>query len=400
LSTPPKPAAPLGDAVAERYARLPYPDPAIGATGRVVWNDPSVYAPLFWPCPARGAPGPAPELLVAGCGTGEAVALALANPAARVLGIDVSAPSLAHSAALAERHGVTNLALQRLPLEDIARLGRTFDWIGAAGVLHHLADPAAGLAALGAVLKPHGVVVGAVYGAESRTGLDLLQSVFADLQLGDGPEAAAAIRATLQSLPAHHPAQGWLRQAGEAFGPDAHVLDTFAHPREVRYAALEVPALVAAAGLAFHGWFARSAYHPDALYLPEHPLFLALDAVPEPEVWGACARLSAPPDHVFVACRADRDRATWVPPIDPDHPGFDALVPGRRFPPTVARPPLPYDPRQAIQAAIYDRIDGQTPLGPLLTAALPGAEPGFRRTYGAAFMRHLWRKDAVYFTWS
>jgi SAM-dependent methyltransferase len=396
----PIPGAPLSDAVAERYARLPYPDPAIGATGRIVWNDPGTYGSLFWPCATHGAPGPAPDLLVAGCGTGEAVAVALANPQARVLGIDVSAPSLAISAELAARHGVQNLELLRLPLEDIGSLGRSFDWIGAAGVLHHLADPAVGLAALGAVLKPHGVVVGAVYGAEARAGLDLLQKAFDDLQLGDGPAAANTIRATLQSLPAHHPAQGWLRQAGEAFGPDAHVLDTFAHPREAWYTADGVVDLVRAAGLAFQGWFGRTAYHPDGLYLPEHPLFLALDAVPEPAVWGLCARLSAPPDHIFIACRSDRDPRGWAPTIDADHPAFEALVPGRRFPPTVARPPLPYDPRQAIQAAIYDRIDGTTPLGVLLAAALPGAEPGFRRTYGAAFMRHLWRKDAVYFTWA
>ncbi|MCA9537232.1 MAG: class I SAM-dependent methyltransferase, partial [Myxococcales bacterium] len=139
------------DPVAVQYSRWPYPDAAVGLEGRLVWNDPAVYAPLYWP---DRAPPAGLEVLIAGCGTAEAAALAARNPTARVLGVDISGPAIASQRALVERYGLRNVELRECAVEDVAALGRKFDFISVAGVLHHLADPAAGLRALGAVLRP------------------------------------------------------------------------------------------------------------------------------------------------------------------------------------------------------------------------------------------------------
>jgi SAM-dependent methyltransferase len=104
--------------VAAFYDRHPYPPPvadldalartlAGGAAARVAHH-------LIWP--ARSFASVA-SVLVAGCGTSQAVRYALLRPRARVVGIDVSAASLEHSRALAARHGVQNLELHRLELE-------------------------------------------------------------------------------------------------------------------------------------------------------------------------------------------------------------------------------------------------------------------------------------------
>lgn len=376
-----------GDPVAAQYERWPYPDPRIGVDDRHVWNDPTPFHRLFWP----DRPYPSDlRILVAGCGTSEAAAMARRNPAATVVGIDVSAASLAHQAALANQHGITNLRLERLALEQVASLGVDFDLVGAGGVLHHLEDPAAGLAALGAVLRPHGVVAAAVYAPHARTGVYMLQDLFERLDLGQGPQDVAAVRATLPALPAHHPLHGWLRLTGEQGAFESHVVDNWLHARDVAYTVPRVLDLVDAAGLAFQGWFRNAPYHPDSTFPAEHPLAVPFSRLSGPELWSAMELVQPGNEHLFMACRRDRPAATWR--VDPDR---DDVVPGRRFPPLVRHPPLPYDPRNPAHEALYRQIDGEQSVAECIArAGLGGAMEAAR-----GFFRHLWRKDAVYFRW-
>jgi hypothetical protein len=53
--------------------------------------------------------------------------LAFTNPAARVVAIDISQPSLEHQQYLKDKHGLWNLELHRLPVEDLPTLGMDFD---------------------------------------------------------------------------------------------------------------------------------------------------------------------------------------------------------------------------------------------------------------------------------
>ncbi|MCU7725508.1 methyltransferase domain-containing protein [Actinoplanes sp. KI2] len=90
-----------------------------------------------------------------GCGTGRALpALAAAvGPAGRVLGFDLT-PAMLDAARAAGRHGCAGLVLadaRRLPLPD-AVAGVVF----AAGLVHHLPNPAAGLTELARVTRPGG----------------------------------------------------------------------------------------------------------------------------------------------------------------------------------------------------------------------------------------------------
>ncbi len=384
-------AGPEDDAVAAQYARWSYPAPDLGVSGRTVWNDPAVYGALFWP---DREPPPAPRVLVAGCGTTEAPAMARANPLARVIGIDVSQPSLDHAQRLADDLGLSNLTLHRLPIEQADALGETFDAVSCGGVLHHLADPAAGLAALGRVLAPDGVISAAVYGAHARHGLHLLQQAFAAAGLGPTPEDVVQVRATLPALPAHHPARGWMAATGEPGPHDAHVVDAFLHARDVAFTVDGVLALVRSAGLAFQGWFFNAPYHPDALLGPDHPLVARLAALDAATLWGSTARLTAPLDHCFLACRADRPKAHYA--LDFTAPDFLDWVAGRRFPEGVRHPPAPHDPRDALQDALYRQLDGISPVRVCLARAGLQGPTDQIEAFARGFLGHLWRKDAIY----
>ena len=154
----PTPAGSVGavadDAVRSFYDQHPYPPPITDLDRyRRLWQDPNrrrAEYHLLWP--ARPYQKDL-EILIAGCGTSQAAKHALRQPEARVTGIDLSATSIEHTAALKRQYNLTNLELYQLPVERVGELGQSFDKIVCTGVLHHLPDPDAGLHALRSVLK-------------------------------------------------------------------------------------------------------------------------------------------------------------------------------------------------------------------------------------------------------
>jgi 2-polyprenyl-3-methyl-5-hydroxy-6-metoxy-1,4-benzoquinol methylase len=75
-----------------------------------------------------------------------------------VVGIDVSVTSPEHTERLKQKYNLRNLETRQVQIEDVNELERQFDHIICTGVLHHLADPDAGLRALRSVLKPDGAM--------------------------------------------------------------------------------------------------------------------------------------------------------------------------------------------------------------------------------------------------
>src|SRR5262249_9210010 len=136
---------------------------------------------LFWPDKPYRADL---NILVAGCGTWQAAKYALARPNCRVVGIDVSSTSLEHTEKMKRKYNLTNLETRELAIEDAGQLERRFDLIVCTGVLHHLADPDAGLSALRSVLKQDGAMHLMVYAPYGRAGVYLLQEYCRRLGIG------------------------------------------------------------------------------------------------------------------------------------------------------------------------------------------------------------------------
>lgn len=166
--------------VAAQYTERPYP----------LWDRITLGVPKTLPQIVADlgpdAPGDLPvsaEILVAGCGTGqEAMTWARRCPEARITAIDLSPASLNYAATRCAEAGISNVDFRLLDLQDVAKLGKSFDAIICSGVLHHLADPEQGWAALVEVLKCGGVMRLMVYSTRARLGIRRAQHHIRDLR--------------------------------------------------------------------------------------------------------------------------------------------------------------------------------------------------------------------------
>jgi 2-polyprenyl-3-methyl-5-hydroxy-6-metoxy-1,4-benzoquinol methylase/Flp pilus assembly protein TadD len=161
---------PIDDAVSlqvqNQYEESPYPRwtavPQIEPTTVLNFlHDRLNIVPLSWPRTTVGV-----DILIAGCGTGShSIDSALRFPQARILAIDISRTSLAYARRKTRALGLTNIEYGQADILKLASLGRRFDVIETVGVLHHLADPAAGWRVLLSLLRPHGLMLVGLYSA-------------------------------------------------------------------------------------------------------------------------------------------------------------------------------------------------------------------------------------------
>lgn len=125
-------------------------------------------------------------ILDAGCGSGyKALALAYANPGAKIVGIDFSEESVRLARTRLDYHGIENVQFEAMAIEDIAQLGLEFDYINCDEVLYLLPDPQAGLDALKSVLKPDGIIRGNLHSALQRVNYFRAQKLFQMMGLMD-----------------------------------------------------------------------------------------------------------------------------------------------------------------------------------------------------------------------
>ncbi|MCP5366348.1 MAG: class I SAM-dependent methyltransferase [Hyphomicrobiales bacterium] len=371
------------DAVRLQYETYPYPerDPADEAR-RLVVGSPSHLLEMNHYVFAGRRDFAAPfRALVAGGGTGDAAImlaqqLADAGPGrveGRVDYVDLSQASRAVAEARARARGLTNIAFHSLAIEDLPDSGLgPFDYVDCCGVLHHLADPAAGLRALAAVLADDGGMGLMLYGEYGRTGVYPVQDLLRRLGGDDPPaERVALARRLLADLPATN----WLRRnpglGDHLDGGDAGLYDLLLHPRDRAYRVMEVADLAAAAGLRLTAFVDPLRYDPEALVtdprlrrrlaalpwiarcaaaealagnLRKHVFYLVKAGHPGPAV-------ADPADGAAVPCWHQVDAAALVAGMGSGQP-LSAQVDGLTL-----RAPLP-----PLAKAIAGRIDGHRPI--------------------------------------
>jgi 2-polyprenyl-3-methyl-5-hydroxy-6-metoxy-1,4-benzoquinol methylase len=143
-------------------------------------------------------------ILDAGCGSGDqAMTLAVANPGAKVIGIDLSAPSIEVAKARVRVHNLPNVEFQVLSIFDLPKLGLEFDYINCDEVLYLLPNPVTALQVLKSVLKPQGIIRTNFDNAYQRAHFLRSQTLFKMLGLMDQAPTETehqAVTDTMQAL--------------------------------------------------------------------------------------------------------------------------------------------------------------------------------------------------------
>eukprot|EP01063_Lacrimia_lanifica_P030146 TRINITY_DN4743_c0_g1_i1.p1 TRINITY_DN4743_c0_g1~~TRINITY_DN4743_c0_g1_i1.p1 ORF type:complete len:722 (+),score=251.43 TRINITY_DN4743_c0_g1_i1:79-2244(+) len=260
--------------LADFYNANPYPVwRHVGTAGVPQFESYKAYLRQYLPAKQHArlpwADGPGEErLLIAGCGSGHQMALALHQYRhTEVVGIDLSTTNLAYAhAQLAElfpgvKEGRPRWAVHEADLTnplDVGAVGAPgkgdlrFHVIECCGVLHHCEDPAAALKTLMAALSPGGVVVLGVYAAKScepvREAIRWLEGRHPQSSAaGPSLDAIKKIREDVDALPSHHPAKRVLLSQLSYYSA-APFRDMLFHPRAHYFTIPQLRDLAAAAG--------------------------------------------------------------------------------------------------------------------------------------------------------
>ena len=318
------------DPVAVFYQQHPYPPPPSSLDGyQATWRDPvrrrAEFHLLF---PGRAYCEDL-DVLIAGCGTSQAVRHAMRWPQGRVVGIDVSAASLQSTRELAHRYNVGNLDIHELPIERVHELESEFDLIVSTGVLHHLADPETGLLALRSVLRHNGAAHLMIYARYGRIGVEMFQQYARLLGIGASRAEIIDLANTLAAIPEDHPIVPLLRSSSDFGHPDA-LADALLNPRERSYPVPELLAALDATGFSFRRWYRQAPYLPWCGAVAQSPHAVKLQHLSPRNQYAAMELFrGSMVRHSLIAHRGDEDR-----PHEPFGSRWEQAVP-IRLPETV-----------------------------------------------------------------
>ena len=142
-----------------------------------------------------------PEILIAGCGTGQhPVETAQRFPAAKILAVDLSMTSLAYAKRKTIELGIESIEYAQADLLKLRSLGRTFDVIESAGVLHHLENPFEGWRVLLSLLRPNGLMRLGFYSEIARQDIVQVRNLISNAGIGSSPREIRDCRQHLIEL--------------------------------------------------------------------------------------------------------------------------------------------------------------------------------------------------------
>jgi Tfp pilus assembly protein PilF/2-polyprenyl-3-methyl-5-hydroxy-6-metoxy-1,4-benzoquinol methylase len=148
----------------------------------------------------------APNILVAGCGTGQhSISTAARFKNAKVLAIDLSLSSLSYAERKTRELGFQNIDYMQADILDLDKLNRKFDIIESSGVLHHMDKPMAGWKILTDCLKPGGLMRIGLYSELARQHILKIRKEIKLTGIGASTAAIKSFRSDLiNSNEEHH----------------------------------------------------------------------------------------------------------------------------------------------------------------------------------------------------
>jgi SAM-dependent methyltransferase len=363
---------------------------------------------LFWPVrPYREDL----SILIAGCGTSQAAKHALRWPAAQVTGIDFSETSVRCTEELKRKYNLTNLQVCQLPVDRVNDLEMSFDQIICTGVLHHLADPDAGLRALRSVLKPDGAMHLMVYAPYGRAGIYMLQEFCRRIGIHANDEAIRDLIAALTALPPGHPLENLLRESPD-FRQEAALADALLNPQDRSYSVPQLFDFIENAGLTFGRWLKQAPYSPHCGVVAKIPQASRLKELSVPEQYAAVELFRGTMvRHSMVAYRDDKPGGelisfasdAWLRYVPLRMP--DTICVQERLPPGAAGVLINQThayrdlilPIDSTEKRFFDAIDGSCSIGGIVEKTLPSSQTKSQLEMTRTFFEKLWWYDQVVF---
>ena len=226
-------------AVRQQYEENPYPR----------WQTENFFKPLHTAKVAKQYL-PTPKVLIAGCGTGKQIVSTYHfYPNATFTAIDISKASLAYAKRKLQDYKIdNNVKLYQCDILDVSELKENFDYIECCGVLHHMADPQAGLNALISCLKPRGQMKLALYSTKAREKIFAIRERIQQEAISPTPNNIRALRKTLieEQINGQNtfPIEQW-----RDFNSLSECRDLLFHIQETSYTFLELDKLLKTTGL-------------------------------------------------------------------------------------------------------------------------------------------------------
>ena len=405
----------LGEAEEVRafYERYPYPPPvdSLEKYRRFGQDRQSrrVDYHLFWPLrPYREDL----SILIAGCGTSQAAKHAMRWPAAQVTGIDFSATSVRCTEELRRKYNIDNLQVHELPVERASDLKMNFDQIICTGVLHHLADPDAGLSALRGVLKPDGAMHLMVYAPYGRAGIYMLQEFGRRIGIHANDKEIRDLIAVLTALPPGHPLANLLRETPD-FRQEAALADALLNPQDRSYSVPQLFDFIERAGLAFGRWLKQAPYSAHCGVVAKIPQASRLKELSMVEQYAAVELFRGTMvRHSLIAYRDDRPGGpqpvsfagdTWLRYVPLRMP--DTICVQERLPPGAAGVLINQThayrdlimPIDSTEKRLFDAIDGNCSTADIVERTLPSSQTKSQLDMARTFFEKLWWYDQVVF---
>ena len=378
------------------YDAFPYPPDPLQDGPPPGYNWRWCYTTAYSHCTGR-APDALRNLniLDAGCGSGVSTDyLVHLNPGAAVTALDISAGTLAVAEQRLKRSGAIQRAtLHRCSLLDAPSLGR-FQLINSVGVLHHMADPRAGLAALAAALAEGGILHLFLYADAGRWEIHRAQRALELLGAEANVQGVHFARQLIEQLPGENSIKRRHQQrwAVDTTG-DAAFADMYLHPQETSYNLERLFALIATSKLHFLGFSNPHRWQPQNLLSGE--ALARARALPERQQWALLEALDSDISHfeLFLG-KGDLPHCNWAE--DEELMAATARLnpclwgwPGERLLGPDFEPLQLDHQEQQLMAAIAAAPD--QPLRNMIGATSTSGDPASLATC----LRHLWQRRLI-----
>lgn len=144
------------------------------------------------------------RMLIAGCGTGRtATQTGYLFPNVEITACDITLRSIAYAMRMAEEFGNEGVHFEQRDIMDLDSMQKTFDFVECSGVLHHMADPAAGWKKLVSRLEPDGLMMICLYSTKAREDVKAVRDYIAERKIQPTAENIRKLRAEIIDTKGH-----------------------------------------------------------------------------------------------------------------------------------------------------------------------------------------------------